>query len=217
MTIDELTKISGLKPFPLRAWLSSAEDKSGDPDWTLNDRWTGVGEQPILCGTKLRMLDLGDELRCVALVGHAVLPGDGLEILDEDERAFVYLLNPADPVVGAAVKCWLQREAIRVVSGDSVLTSGTFNEEAAVLEECQRSEGEEIICDWVTIALVELWQYGRLESFLKIRLGINRPLLCAIVETPMVCQWLQPPATEEEVQAYREHQANKFLLEGISS
>ena len=217
MTIDELLNTSSLMPLPLRAWLSLGEEGSGGRGWTLHDRWMGVGEQPILCGTKLRLLDLGDSLHCVALVAHAVVPGHGLEIRDTDERAVIYLLNPADPVVRKAVECWLRRKAIRVVSGGGVLTSSTLNKEATVLEECQRNEGDEIICDFVTGALIELWRDGRLEGTLKSGLGINRPLLCAIVETPMLCASLQPPLTREEVEAYEAHQANKFLLEGIAS
>lgn len=217
MTIDELLNISGMKPLPLRAWLSSDEGGSGGYGWTLHDRWTGRGEQPILCGTRLRLLDLGHGLKCPVLVGHAVAADGDLEVRDEDERALVYLLNPADPVVREAVECWLQRKTIRTSSGGHVLHSGTVREEVAVLEECRHHEGDEIISDFVTCTLVELWQKGRLESVVKSRLGINRPLFCAIVETPMLCASLRPPLTQEEVDAHEAHQANKFALEGISS
>lgn len=218
MTIDELLNISGLKPLPLRAWLSASNEGSGGYGWTLHDRWEGPGDQPILCGTRLRLLDLGDGLKCAGLVGHAVVPGDGLEILDEEERAFVYLLNPADPCVREAIECWLQRKFITVRSGNGgVLSSGTLEEGATVLEACRYNEGDEIISDFVTCTLVDLWQKGQLERVLRTRLGINRPLLCAIVETPMLCASLRPPLTQEEVEVYEAHQANKLMLEGIAS
>ena len=217
MTIDELLNTSSLMPLPLRAWLSPGEEGSGGRGWTLHDRWTCLGEQPILCGTRLRLLDLGHGLQCVALVGHAVAADGGLEVLDEDERAFAYLLNPADTVVREAVECWLQGKAIRIVSGGAVLTSSTLNEESTVLEACLYNEGDEIICDFVTSTLIELWRDGRLEGTVKSGLGINRPLFCAIVETPMFCASLRPPLTREEVEAYEAHQANKLLLEGIAS
>jgi len=98
-----------------------------------------------------------------------------------------------------------------------VTYSGTVKEEVAVLEECRNHEADEIISDFVTSALIELWHQGRLEEVVKSGLGINRPLFCAIVETPMLCASLRPPLTQEEVDAHEAHQANKFALEGIAS
>jgi len=82
--------------------------------------------------------------------------------------------------------------------------------------EAREVQGNELESDLLAGRLLELISQGRLEAVLASQLGVQQPLRCAIVETPMLCQSMTP-VDPREWEAHLEHQHNKWQLDGIGS
>jgi hypothetical protein len=141
----------------------------------------------------LRVVDLGG-LDCCVMQASATTPGEG-DPSDDDYRAFVYLLNPAETCLWKAIDSWL--------------------EVGSVLE-ARHAEGEELHGDMLAGAIERLLEAGQLEAELAKQLDIKVPLYCGIVETPMMLKSLES-IDKEEWRLHVEHYWNKGLNEDIWS
>jgi hypothetical protein len=165
----------------------------------------------------LRVVNLAGDDCCVVLA-EAITLGEGTPS-DEDYRALVFLLNPADKCVWAAIDNWVKvgiiaaHESSRGTNGTSVTPR-----DLEVLE-LRDLEGAELDSDTLASAIEKLLEQGQLEAELAKQLGIKMPLYCAIVETPMMLRSFQPPSVEilEEWRLHKEHEWNRWLNKGIWS
>jgi hypothetical protein len=218
MTIDELLSASDLKPLPMRAWLEHEVDAKTDgpgASWSLRYRWVGAGEELMLSGVSLRLLDLGSRLQCLAIQGCDEVASEPDDYENSTEHAMVYLLNPADASVWDAIDDWLRVGYIES-HGYGVLQATISPADLDALA-LRSWKDDELAGDLVTHKLLDLWERGQLEAVVKVGLGIETLLHCTIVETPRVCASLHVPLTQGERDAYDAHQANNFALEGIAS
>jgi hypothetical protein len=153
MNYDELHADGCLKHLPMRAWLkpTGVATRFASPGWLVEDQWKGAGEKPILVGVTLKLLKL-DGVVCCVVQGRAIALGDG-DPTDEDERAIVYLLNPADGDVWQAIDSWMKAGYI-VARVDLRSTHGTSvsDTDLAVLE-ARAVEGEELESDMLAASL----------------------------------------------------------------
>lgn len=216
MNINDLLNGHKLPTMPMRAWLSQDEGLEPDvtgPIWTLEDCWGSPESQPLLTGAKIREFHLGD-IACLAVIGHAVTlyssSGNDDEVSDDDERAFIYLLNPADPCVWDVIDSWEAApfRHMRIRSGGGSLATPLPKADLELLD-ARSAKDNELDNDLLAGELLKLMKEGRLEEVLRDQLGIKRPMYLAIVETPMLCKSLTPLSAEEleEAQAYLAHKA----------
>jgi hypothetical protein len=220
MNFDQLYSEGSLKGLPMRASLKATGEATpswSTPAWRLVSEWNSPEVQPLLVGTRLRVVAL-DGCECCVVHGEAITPCEGNPI-DEDYRAFVYLLNPADRCVWEAIDSWVKVGCIasyvnpRTFSGESVVP-----QDLEVLE-LRGLEGAELDSDTLAGAIEKLLEAGQLEAELARQLDIKVPLYCTVVETPMMLKSLQPPSMEtmEEWRAHKERELNRGLNEDIWS
>jgi len=217
MTFDELHSDGCLKGLPLRATLNATGQPAPSfalPEWELEYRWVVAEKRVLQTNASLRCVRLGNADCCVVLA-EAITPGEG-NPRDEDYRALVYVLNPADRCVWTAIDSWVTfgsiatHEALRCSGGGCVTLR-----DLQVLK-LRDLEGEELESDVLAGEIQELLKVGKLESELARQLGIKVPLYCAIVETPMMLKSMQP-VNPEEWRLHKEHEMNRWLNEGIAS
>lgn len=215
MNINDLLNGQKLPSMPMRAWLSQDEGLEPDvtgPIWILEDCWGASESQPLLTGAKIREFHLGD-IACLAVIGHAVTlyssSGNEDEVSDDDERTFIYLLNPADPCVWDAIASWEAApfRQMRIRSGRGSLAT-TLQADLELLD-ARSAKDNELDSDLLAGELLKLMKESRLEEVLRNQLGIKRPMYLAIVETPMLCKSLTPLSAEEleQARAYRAHKS----------
>lgn len=216
MKFDQLTSNSALAALPIRARLvptGCGAPARGFPTWRLQHLWTSQEEEPILCMLELRTVSIGG-VSCVVAVGSAITVRELEE--GEDERAFVYLLNPADPVVWLAIDSWVQARwiaALQINVGS--IGAGLSQPEHEVLS-ARQYEGLELESDMLGGAILDLVRTQRLALEVAEQLQIKVPLFCAVVETPMMVKSMEP-VDEEVVRLLKEHEWNKWVNEGIWS
>lgn len=216
MKFDQLPSGSALAALPMRARLVQTgvtAPSRGLPAWQLHHLWTSQEEEPILSMLELRTASIGG-VSCVAAVGHAITERELEE--GEDERGFVYLLSPADPVVWAAIDSWVQTRwvaALQINVGS--VGAGLVHPELELLS-ARQYESLELESDMLGGAIMELLRTDRLASEVAEQLQIKVPLLCAVVETPMMVKSMEP-VDDEEVWRLKEHEWNKWVNEGIWS
>ena len=201
MAFTELLADNCSTSLPMRARLvetGSRVPSPGSPPWVLQHEWTAMEEEPMLVGVALKLFDL-DGVACCAALGRAIAPSCE-DPRQEDERAFVYLLSPADPLVWQAIDSWMQVQFISVRTPKYMHATSLSKSDLEVLE-ARYAEGEELESDLLGGAIQKLIDEGRLEAEVAKQLGITVPLYCAVVETPMLCISLQPV----ELALWREH------------
>ena len=218
MNYDQLHADGCLRGLPMRATLETTGGTNPSwygPQWRLVSKWISMEEQPLLAGTRLRSIKL-DEFDCCVLEGRAIAPGEG-NPLDDDCRALVYLLNPADACVWKAIDSWVQHGSIASLAnpGSGGSYSSVCARDLEVLE-LRSLEGEELESDLLAGAIQKLLKGGRLEAELAKQLGLDVPLYCTVVETPMLLKSLQT-IDPEEWRQYMEHYWSKGLNEDIWS
>jgi hypothetical protein len=197
MNINELLEGHGLEHLPIRAWLKEPRSQAEPPSssYAVESRWLLAQTQPQLCGLKLRALHLGGSFRCLALVVDALAPVWKEETFDEERRYVVYLLNPADTSVWAAVDSWAQAKLLKAHTEDTCLGTGIRQLDADVLE-LRDLEGQELESELLAGQLLELMKARMLEKVVREQLGLNRKTYVSVVETPMMCKSLEPVDAE---------------------
>jgi hypothetical protein len=217
MTFNEEPSNDILRQLPMRARLKATgaiAPSGATPAWIVEQQWQSTVEQPLLVGIALRLFELRG-IRCCAIQGSAVTPGKGASSYD-DERAFVYLLNPADPIVWRAIDSWLEEGRVIVHTGSGCQRAASLcNADLAVLA-VREIEGEELESDMLAGVIKELFYEGLLETEVATQLGIKVPAYCTVVETPMMCKSLEP-ADEEAWRIFMEIRTQKWLNESIWS
>lgn len=216
MNFEQLPASSPFAAFPLRARIEPtgvSVPSASCPAWELEHQWVSLEEEPLLVGIALRLVDLGGSA-CFAVTGRAVTQRKMRR--GKDERALVYLLNAADPVVWTMVDSWVRVGCMSVrINSKCRLGTSVSTPDLAVLE-ARYAEGEELESDLLAGAIMELMRKGQLEGEMGRKLGIKVPLYCAIAETPMMLKSLQP-VDEEAWRLHKEHELSRWLNEGIAS
>jgi hypothetical protein len=200
----------------LRAWLkptAASAPVAEAPAWLLQHEWLSAATEPLLVDMGLRVLDLGG-VSCLAVVASAIAPrvvtwGDG-------ECAVVFLLAPADPVVWSALDSWLQLGCVWAISGPGYMSGASVSPRDFEVLSKRYAQGEALESDLLAGAILTLMVERQLEVEVARQLGVRVPLLCAIVETPMICRSLQS-VDEEEWRLHQDHLANRWDSEGIAS
>lgn len=217
MNFDELHGEGCLKALPMRAWLKptgAAVPSHANPAWVVEDQWKSEDEKPLPVGLALRLLKL-DGVQCCAIQGRAITPGEGSP-RDEEERAVVYLLSPAEPGVWQAIDSWVQVGSISVMTGPRRMHGTSVSKDDMAVLEARFAEGEELESDMLAGAIRKLVEAGQLEAEVARQLDIKVPLYCAVVETPMLLKSLQP-VDEEAWRQHKERERQKWVNEGIWS
>jgi hypothetical protein len=183
------------------------------PVWSLEHCWVDAQEEPVLIEMTLRQLQLGFSI-CCALQGKAILSGLDCN-QNTHEWTMVYLLNPSDPAVWRAVESWARAQYICVETPTYTLSAPVSGAEVKALD-AHGLEGREMESDMLASTILQLIKDGRLEAEVARQLNIKTPLFCAVVETRMLLQSLQP-VNEEEWKMHKEHERNRWVNEGIWS
>jgi hypothetical protein len=216
MNFDQLPKDSALAALPMRARLAPtgvSVPSVSCAAWELQHQWVSTEEEPLLCGTALRLVKL-ESVVCLTVKSRAIAPRKMRR--GKDERAFVYLLNPADPVVWTTVDSWLRAGCMSVRTSPRRRHGTSVSTPDLAVTEARDLEGEELHSDMLAGAIEQLLERGELEAELAKHLDIKVPLYCAIVETPLMLKSLQH-VDMEEWRLHKEHEMNRWLNEDIAS
>lgn len=216
MNFDQLPNDSALAALPMRARLAPtgvSVPGISCAAWELQHQWVSTEEEPLLNGTALRLVKLGGVV-CLAVKSDAIAPRKMRR--GKDERAIVYLLNPADPVVWTTVDSWLRARCISVRSSPRCRHGTSVSPPDLAVTEARDLEGEELESDMLAGAIQRLVGAGQLEAEVAKQLDIKVPLYCAVVETPMMLKSLQP-VDSEEWRLHKEREWTTWVNEGIWS
>jgi hypothetical protein len=210
MNINQTLANHHLDALPLRSWFEqrhASPSKKYNPRWGLAYKWSGPEEQcPIPSNMRLRAVTL-DGFQCCALVTEAFAMTDS-DVLDEDLRTFVFLLNPADGQTWEAISSWFEAGLI-VLTGDGGANGGGTHAEDRAICDLERQRGEELESDLLAGALLKLLSAKRLEQTLASQLETAYPLYVSIAETPMMCKSIQPV----DPKLWRQHLEHKTNIE----
>lgn len=209
---------ANLKGLPMRAWLHKTEASASSvakSQWLVEHRWKSVKDTPLLVDATLRLLKLRGITCCAIKAGARSEEGEG-DPSGADERAVVYLLNPADACVWQAIESWIQAGHISVLEGPTTTLVTPVNAGDLQVLLARAAEGEELESDMLAGSILELVEQGRLEEEVARLLDVKGCLYCAVVETPMMCKSMQP-VDEKLLRQHKEHEANRALLEGVWS
>ncbi|HYD15059.1 MAG TPA: hypothetical protein VEA77_01530 [Hyphomicrobium sp.] len=216
MTFEQRICTGDLMVLPMKAWLKPTGVAAPSPReraWVLEQEWTSSDEEPHLVEVALRLLNLNGSM-CCAIKGRAIAADR--EGRHDDERAIVYLLNPADPSVWESIDSWMRTGYMTVCLGPGKSHSTSVGARDVEALKARGVEGEELESDMLAASILKLLKEGRLESEVAQQLGIKVPVCCVIVETPMMYKSLLP-VDEEKWRLHKEHEASRLESEGIAS